>query len=93
MTRSEIQNGYQISSDGKTVWVNSPKGMCVGRFTRNHVDTHHDLERQLEGNHCLDCFSGVGKPVTDSWEHFKNAMSNHYSVTIPEVYKPKEGRK
>lgn len=93
MLRSETQGDFEITSDGRTVWVNANCGMCVGRFTKNHVDIHASAKEQMNGVHCLDCFPSRGKSLDESWKQFKESMLTHHKVEIPEIYKPKELKK
>jgi hypothetical protein len=48
MLKTVTEKGYEISTDGRVVWVNAPDGMCVGRFTKSHVDVHHNTANQLD---------------------------------------------
>ncbi len=84
---SEIQDGFEISSDGRTVWVNDPF-INVGRFSRNGIDIHHSAEQQIVGGkQCLDCKAG---PCTEAdWEYFKAGMLRVYNVLIEDKHKPK----
>lgn len=80
-------HNFEVLGDGRTVWVNSPVGICVGRFTKMGVDVHVDFEKQVQGEHCLDCFKHQGDFVT-SWQRFVSSMNRHYGVSIPENLKP-----
>ena len=81
--RTEIKiSGLQIKTDGRTVWINSNRGMCVGRFS-----AHADYEAQLQGTHCLDCCHGL--PFDESWERFKTSMESHYLIAIGDEFKPR----
>lgn len=84
---SSIQDGYEILSDGRTVWVND-SFINVGRFSRNGIDIHHRAEEQiLSGKQCLDCKAG---PCTDAdWDHFQKGMMFHFGVLIGDEHKPK----
>jgi hypothetical protein len=78
----------QIDSDGKTVWVNSHEGCCIGRFSRDGIDVHHDAPTQIErGQQCLDCKKG---PTTlEDWVHFVEAMKRHFDVVVPGHHMPR----
>lgn len=77
-----------IRSDGKTVWVNSDQGMCIGRFSRFGIDVHHDYETQARGcAQCLEC--AHGEPDADGWRRFCALMLEHYGVEVPDKYKPR----
>ena len=73
---------HQITTDGHTVWVNSPE-VCLGRFGPNGVDVHKDAEGQVEsGVSCLDCDR---KP---DWGRFVASMKEHHDITVEENYRP-----
>jgi hypothetical protein len=78
----------EIDSDGKTVWVNSVEGCCIGRFSRAGIDVHHDADEQIaRGQQCLDCRKG---PTTlADWEHFKTAMAKHFEVIVTDDHRPR----
>ena len=78
----------EIDSDGKTVWVNSHEGCCIGRFCRQGIDVHHDGPEQVRlGQQCLDCKKG---PTTlADWTHFKEAMWRHFLVIVGDQHMPK----
>lgn len=92
MLKTVTEKGYEISTDGRVVWVNAPDGMCVGRFTKSHVDVHHNTANQLEGKHCLDCFSSKERPLDDSWEQFKKSIKENFNLLIKDTFKPKRGK-
>lgn len=71
----------QITTDGKTVWVNGPNG-CLGRFSRHGVDVHRDPADPQSGPHCLDC-----SPEPD-WNRFKESMKLYHGVIVPDHYRP-----
>lgn len=78
----------EIIRDHKTVWVNDPMGMCIGRFQVGPfgpmMDVHESAERQLEGHHCLDCARGDEA----TWERFVSSMAEHHGVTVPNDMRP-----
>jgi len=77
----------EISSDGRTVWVNSPSGMCIGRFSRFGVDVHHDTDEQVAGvGHCLDCAHDL--PPAEAWDRFKASMLEAHGVTVEDEHRP-----
>jgi hypothetical protein len=54
-----IETETEITTDGKTVWVNDSQGCCIGRFSKHGIDVHHGIETQMEiGKQCLDCKPG-----------------------------------
>ena len=87
----EYQEKGQITSDGKTVWVNSMvDGMNIGRFSKRGVDVHHETKGQEKGLHCIDCSPG---PTTlDDWKRFQNAMLIHHGVSVQDHHKPEHLR-
>lgn len=78
----------EILWDGKTVWINTPQGMCVGRFSQMGIDIHHDfLKQQTEGTQCLQCKKG---PCTlEDWDTFVEGMKTHYKINIPQKAMPR----
>jgi hypothetical protein len=79
----------EITTDGKTVWVNSPKGECIGRFSNRGIDVHRTLDDQLKGlSQCLDCCHG--KSVYEMWCRFQQSMLKFHRVVIPDDFKPEE---
>lgn len=68
----------QLLTDGRTCWVNTENGECIGRWGRLGIDVHHTVEQQrIHGKQCLECVQG------GSWERFCDAMHGHYGVNIP----------
>jgi hypothetical protein len=78
----------QITSDGKTVWVNSGDGSCIGRFSHFGIDIHRDFIGQMSGEgQCLECKKG---PATlDDWLQFQAGMMRHYGVKIAKRHMPR----
>jgi hypothetical protein len=78
----------QVESDGKTVWVNSETGMCVGRFSWAGIDIHHDYEAQIQfGRQCMHCKKGPTN--AEDWDAFKAEMATHYGVRIDNRHAPR----
>ena len=76
----------EISTDGKTVWVNGPS-VCIGRFGRGGVDVHRDAAGQMDsGDACLDCFTD-GTPA-EMWDRFRASMLKFHDVDVPENFRP-----
>lgn len=75
---------HEITTDGRTVWVNSETGMCIGRFRAGLMDVHHDAEGQATGLHCLACASGDEA----TFEAFVKEMKRHHDIDVPELYRP-----
>lgn len=74
----------EITTNGATVWINGPDGMCIGRYKPGMMDVHRDSAAQLRGEpQCLDCSHGdVG------WSDFTAAMSVHHGVVVPDKFRP-----
>lgn len=77
-----------VTSDGRTVWVNGADGCCLGRFSRAGIDVHKDYEGQMaSGSQCLECKKGP----TDlaDWKRFRIAMRSHYGVSVAARHLPR----
>lgn len=80
-------SSVEINFDGKTVWVNSADGCCIGRFSRQGIDIHHDAHEQMRrGQQCLDCRKGP--TAMPDWIHFQEAMLRHFNVVVSDRYMP-----
>lgn len=77
----------EITSNGKTVWVNDDEGVCLGRFSRFGIDVHKDFAGQVASDtQCLDCKAG---PVNrEDWERFKAGMLSFHNVTVDDSHMP-----
>ena len=86
--RSEVVNGYEVASDGRTIWVNAPTGECVARLSqRAGRDVHRTVEEQQKtGIECLDC------DHDPSFEAFAASVLEHYGVRVGEKHRPKSLR-
>jgi len=73
-------NGHQVSTNGRTVWVNHPRVGAVGRVSPTGVDVHN-----AENTNCLDC---GGPEKGDLWTRFVEGLRRHYEVEVPEKFKP-----
>lgn len=81
----EVEN-FEISSDGRTVWVNGEVGL-LGRFGWAGIDIHKPLELQnLEGE-CLFCTHS--ETTKEDWEVFKTKMKECFGIEVPDKHKPK----
>jgi len=77
-----------VESDGRTVWVHTSDGCCVGRFSRSGIDVHYEMKTQLDlGVVCLDCKAGP----TDlaDWERFRKGIWEFYQIYVTEAHKPR----
>ncbi len=73
---------HQITTDGKTVWINSPE-VCLGRFSPQGIDVHRTAEQQIEsGISCLAC-----TPEPD-WDSFVASMKESHDITVEVNYRP-----
>jgi hypothetical protein len=80
---------HDITSDGKTVWVNSAMG-CIGRFGLQGIDIHRPMDEQLTAGQCLHCTHG---PVTRAhWDEFVVKMKEFFSIEVPAEFLPKRFR-
>lgn len=80
-----------ITTDGKTVWVNSEDGSSIGRFGALGVDIHRSATEQLDGKgECLLCTHGRTGP--DEWKMFVEGMMSLYGITIAARYMPQRLR-
>lgn len=70
----------QVSSDGRTVWVNSCTG-ALARFSKWGVDVHTE-----DTTGCLHCTPGPTAAV--DWELFKAKVLEHHGVTVDDMHKP-----
>lgn len=82
----------QTESDGRTVWVSSSDGDCIGRFSRFGIDVHRGVRQQMAGEgECLHCTHE--KPDVEAWGVFKDEVLRHHGVVVenehmPEFLKP-----
>ncbi len=77
---TELVTDYRITSDGVTVWVNSPEG-AIARFGRQGIDIH-----TMDTTRCLFCRLG---PVEESdWRLFQLKMLEHYGIDVGDEYTP-----
>lgn len=70
---------FEVLTDGRRVWVNSDRGMSVGRFNPfggGSIDIHHDTDVQIAtGRQCLDCRRGT-------YDDFVRAMRDAYGIDL-----------
>jgi len=77
---------HDISTDGRTVWVNSVDGL-LGRFGLQGIDIHRPLSEQRTQGECLHCTHG---PTTRAdWDVFVVKMREHFRIDVPKKYMPK----
>lgn len=79
-------SGVQQMTDGRTIWVNAPDGMCIGRLAPAGIDVHAKLQAQQEsGQQCLYCETGnaFAPEVTFAqYVRFCTEMRSHHEVEI-----------
>lgn len=90
--QTEVIDGYEVSSDGRRVWVNSLTTCAsVARFSvfgeLVMVDVHNEPHLQAERGECLDCCNG--SDLEKLWAHFKEALEKHYGIQVPDRHKPR----
>ncbi len=70
---------YEISYDGRTVWIN--REMLLGRFSETGVDVH--VEGKCVGGSC-----SPGPTSRASWYNFRVLMLLHHQIDVPSEYLP-----
>jgi hypothetical protein len=86
--KTKMINGHEVTTDGRTVWVNSGvDGSNIARFSRVGIDVHNTISAQKEtGTECLFCTHGPTGP--EDWERFKDSVWAHYEINILDEFKP-----
>lgn len=72
-----------ITSDGRTVWVNLPSG-CIGRFGPDSAEVHAP---QDEDGPNLGWFIGAPTTLAD-WRRFQAALQAHYDTEVVDEWMP-----
>ena len=92
--KTSTNNGHQVQSDGRTVWVNESAGGAVARVSSfgdvAMIDVHRPLADQCTQGECLDCRHDLMGAA--AWEHFKQSVQKHFQVEIAERHRPKWAR-
>jgi len=78
---NEKQGEYEISSDGKTVWINGP--LCVGRFCRFGIDVLDGIRIKM-----TTPARPVGGAKLVDWQVFQTLMLDHYGVEVSNRHAP-----
>ena len=86
MPTTEVVDRYDISTDGRTVWVNGAMGL-LGRFGVFGIDIHRPALEQLEYGECLYCTQQW--TTAEDWKTFQQKMEEHFGIYVPDRYKPK----
>ncbi len=77
---------HDITSDGRTVWVNGIGGL-LGRFGRGGIDIHRPIGEQQEHGECLYC---THAPTTRAdWDVFVAKMQEIFGIRVPDKHKPR----
>lgn len=79
-------NGHQVTSDGRTVWVNDPDGAATARFSTFGIDIHRPIAEQKEKGECLFCTHA--QTTEDDWNLFVEKMRELFNVTIGRLHMP-----
>ena len=82
----QIDYEVQVTECGKTLWVHSPDGSTVGRFSRKFgIDLHSTVTEQLNGaSQCLFCTHAA--PGKADWDTFRAKLFEVYGVELaPEL--------
>jgi len=80
MQQRKVLNGIELSTDGRTVWVNGSHGGMIGRFSPRGIDVHG-----ADDVHCLDCRPA---PKENPWRAFAESMLEHHHVHVPDSFQP-----
>lgn len=78
-----IDYDIDVSNDGRTVWVHSADGSCVGRFSKTFgLDVHKTAAEQMAGgSQCLHC---THEPAgSAAWEEFRAQIRANYNIEVP----------
>lgn len=73
----------EITTDGKTVWVNSEHG-CIGRFTNRLAEVMQNPNSEKFSTYQ----SEIGMSGDKNWEWFQKTMLDKHNVTVPDELKP-----
>jgi hypothetical protein len=76
---------HDITSDGKTVWVNGSEG-ALGRFGLNGIDVHQPRIAGEEHGECLHCTHE--RTTRADWDVFVAKMFEHFGITVPQQHMP-----
>ena len=82
----QAEDLYELTTDGRTVWVNGPDAMCLGRVTISRMDVHGTTVQQQAGKHCLDCRSFTKGTPWEAWMTFVRAMHRQHGILLPEDF-------
>lgn len=74
----------EITTDGKTVWVNGEHG-CIGRFSNRLAEV---MVNPAKGFTTYQ--SEIGMAGDKNWKWFQDTMLGTHRVTVSDDWKPKE---
>jgi hypothetical protein len=77
--------GYEVTSDGVTVWVNGSEG-CIGRFGLNGIDIHRPASEQVAKGQCLHCTHAL--TTAADWDTFVREMNDFFGVKVRPQHRP-----
>lgn len=83
--RTVISNGYQVQSDGRTVWVNAPGDFCVGRFSA----AGYEIERIDAAGKTLERATHGGPVNQADWRYFVRQIQLIHSVSVGVEHLPR----
>ena len=78
MKRTEQVGRVEVSSDGKTVWINGSNGWLVGRFSATGMDFNKTSSLQDK----------AGPMTGDDWVWFCAQMLDVHGVEISKQHTP-----
>ncbi len=72
---------YEITTDGRTVWVNGPT--CLGRMCPVSAEVFDAQSHPL-----VQIVTGKKTPSTKAWCWWVETMLAEHDIAIPDTYKP-----
>lgn len=73
---------YELQIGIDTIWVHSPNGYTVGRFSQRFgVDIHREGIDNLNQSECLHCTHK--KPSKEDWDFFRGYANEKWNLPIP----------
>ena len=72
----------EVSTDGRTVWVNSDSAGAVGRFGKVGIDIHN-----RNNDSCENCGPHQGN-YRQSWSNFRRGIMKVHGMMVPDDFKP-----
>ncbi len=81
---TEAKNRYEVSSDGKTVWVNGVG--CVARFGKVTHEIYSDVMVVPAFLHSKAHMDGI--PTMSDWLDFVDRVFDAYKVAVEDKHRP-----